>query len=227
MGFQLGPRGQTRQASGVPWHWILITGVVVGGAFVGWLSATGLLGGGRRVSAAELEIDPRPVIVSLQHLGELHTVKLTMKEVLRETSEKDAEGWMRGVPGGDSLTHWATHNQVLVVAEGTVEAGIDLSRISAGDVATTRQKDGTACLRVRLPRPIVYPPNIILRVENVQGGLLWRDDNLVPKAQAEASSRFKDAAEKDHIIEKAQESAVQKLQQMEQALGRKNVEFFF
>ena len=152
---------------------------------------------------------------------------MTMKEVLRETSEKDAEGWMHSVPGGDSVSHWATHNQVLVVAEGTVEAGIDLSRVSVGDVASSRRKDGTVGLRVRLPLPIVYPPNITLRVENVQGGLLWRDDNLVPKAQAEASARFKDAAEKDHIIEKAQESAVQKLQQLEQALGRNNVEFYF
>ena len=227
MGFQLGPGAYVRRAAGAPWAWILIVGILAGSALVGWLAIKGILGSPRRESAIDLQIDPRPVITSLQQLGELHTVKMTMKDVLRKSSDKDADGWLHNVPGGDSVSRWATHNQVLVIAQGTVEAGIDLSRISAGDVVPGRMRDGRPGLRVRLPRPVVYPPNITLRVENTQSGLLWRDDNLVPKAQAEASERFQEAAEKDRIREHAQENAVQRLQQMEEVLGRKNIEFYF
>lgn len=227
MGFQLGPGMRARSSAGVPWHWILIVGVVLGGAIMGLLAAKGIIGGSRHESGMELEVDPRPVIISLQQLGELHTVKMNMKEVLRKSSEKEPEGWLRTVPGGEALSKWATHNQVLVVAEGSVEAGIDLSHLTAADVTPGRLHDGAAGFRVRLPKPDIYAPNITIRVENTQSGLLWRDDNLVPKAQEEASQRFRDAAEKDHIREKAEESAVQRLQQMEQALGHKNIEFYF
>ena len=187
----------------------------------------GFGGGPRRNPPDNLDIDPRPVITSLQSLGELHTVKMTMKDVLRTSSDKDAEGWFRAVPGADAATRWATHNEAVVVAEGTVEAGIDLSHLSPTDVSPVPLSDGSKGLRVRLPRPNVYPPNITLRVETSQSGLLWRDENLVPKAQAEASARFRDAAKKDHIREQAQQNAVQRLQQMERTLGHKNIEFYF
>jgi hypothetical protein len=226
MGFRLGP-GSRGKSGGAPWQWILALGVIAGGGVVGWLAARGLIGGPRQETAAELEIDPRPVITSLQQIGELHTAKMTMKDVLRKNSERPAEGWLRQVPGGDAVSRWATHNEVLVVAEGSVEAGIDLSLISARDVVPAKLSDGSNGLRVRLPRPTIYPPNVRLRVENSESGLMWKDDNLIPKAQDEAAKRFLDAAEKDGIREHARGNAVQQLQQIETSIGHKNVEFYY
>ena len=104
MGFQIGPGARERSTAGVPWLWILLAGIVIGGGIVGILAGKGILGSHRREATVELEVDPRPVIVSLQQLGELHTVKLTMKEVLRKSSEKDAEGWMHQIPGADDFS---------------------------------------------------------------------------------------------------------------------------
>ena len=227
MGFRLGPGEHIQSAARIPWRLFAGLGAVAFGIFLAWITVKAITGSSRRDSAVDLEIDPRPVITSLQELGELHTMKMTMKDVLRKSSEKDAEGWLHSVPGGDNVSRWATHNQVLVVAEGSVEAGIDLSRISAADVVPGRLRDGSQGLRVRLPKAVVYPPNITLRVENTESGLLWRDENLVPKAQVEAAARFKETAEQGHIREQAEEKAVQRLQQFEKDLGIKNIEFYF
>ena len=226
MAFRFGPGGRKGAGSGY-WQWILLLGVVLGGVGVGWLAARGLIGSAAQQPQVDLDIDPRPVITSLQEVGELHTVKLTMKDVLRKSSERPAEGWLRDVPGGDAMSKWATHNEVLVVAEGSVEAGIDLSAISSTDVLPVRLSDGSAGLRVHLPRPEIYSPNVTLRVEQNSSGLIWKDDNLIPKAQQEASRRFLEAAEKDRIRDHARENALRQLQQMQQIVGRKNVEFYF
>jgi hypothetical protein len=227
MGFRLGPGAAVRRATGVARWTILVVGIVLGGAAIGWLAVRGVLGTSSRDAQPDLEIDPRPVITSLQQLGELHTVKMTMKDVLRKSSDKGAQGWLQNVPGGDAVSKWATHNEALVVAEGSVEAGIDLSGISARDVTSARMPDGRAELRVHLPAPVIYAPNITLRVEQTESGLLWRDENLIPKAQAEAARRFTDAAEKDNILQHARDNALLRLQQMEQVLGRNNVQFYF
>jgi hypothetical protein len=114
-----------------------------------------------------------------------------------------------------------------VVAVGSVEAGIDLRRISASDVTPVRLSDGTQGLRVRLPEPTIYPPAITVRVEKSGSGLLWKDENLVPKAEAEASRRFLDAAEKDGIRQHAKDNALEQMGKMRNLLGQKNIEFYF
>ncbi|HLJ57359.1 MAG TPA: DUF4230 domain-containing protein, partial [Chthonomonadaceae bacterium] len=173
-------------------RWAPACGLAACAVVLAAFTIAGVLAGWRHGPQRNLDIDPRPVIVSLRQLGDLHTVKMTMKDVLRTSSEQDADGWLHGMPGADAIAHWATHNQALVVAEGSVEAGIDLSRISDADVTRVRRADGTMTLRVRLPQPDVYPPNVTVRVESAEAGLLWRDDNIVPRAQAEAAERFRD-----------------------------------
>jgi hypothetical protein len=87
--------------------------------------------------------------------------------------------------------------------------------------------DGTQGLRIRLPQPTVYPPALTVHVEQSDSGLLWKDENLVPKAEAEASKRFLDAAEKDGIREHAKENALQQMRQMHNLLGQKSIDFYF
>ena len=42
----------------------------------------------------------------------------------------------------------------------------------AQDAQTVHLSDGTLGLRIRLPRPVVYSPNVTLRVEQNESGLL-------------------------------------------------------
>ncbi len=226
MGFRLGPGYHKNTARATPPWWAVLIGVLVAGG-VGWLVVRAIFGGSLKQPAGDMELDSRPVIISLQQLGELHTVKVNMKDVLRKSSDLPAEGWAQSVPGADAVSRWATHNEALVVAEGSVEAGIDLSHLSPKDVAPGRLSDGRKGLRVHLPAPVVFAPNVRISVEKTESGLMWRDQNIVPKAQAEASRRFIDAAERDHILDHARENALLRLQQTEQLLGNRNVEFYF
>lgn len=222
MTFRLAP-GKTQQKSAVTiaWQAVLLIGVIAGGLFVGWLMRH------NEKPSGEPEIDPRPVIVSLQNLGDLHTIKLNMKDVLQKTSEQGAVGWAKDLPGVDAASRWATHNEVLVVAQGSVEAGVDLSSLTEKNVSQVQRSDGTRLLRVHLPPVTVYPPAVEVRIVHTQSGLLWTDKNLLTNAEAEAKKRFLDAAEKDGIQEHARDSAIQRLEHLQQVIGNRNIEFYF
>ncbi len=171
--------------------------------------------------------DTRPILVAVQKLGTLHTVSYDLKDVLVQESSKEAEGWLQGVPGADSVIQWATRNKATVTATGKVEAGIDLSQLTAKNLTLIPQSDGSKKLRVHLPPVVVYPPNVRLHVENTESGFFWNDKNIIPKAQEEAARRFQESAEKDNIRAKAQVNAVETLQKLQQTFGGTPVEFTF
>ncbi len=181
----------------------------------------------RHWGSSAQEPDAGPIILATQRIGQLHAITKSMKEVLHIDTQTEPEGVLANIPGAHSIYHWATHNQALVVAEGSVEAGIDLSRLSDKDVMKTKRADGTILLRIHLPPIIVYPPTIHLHVENAESGKFWRDDNIVPKAQEKAERIFTDTAEKDNIRAQAQASILETLQKLGLTLGSKNIEFYF
>lgn len=180
----------------------------------------------RRDSLRDLPPESGPVVLTMQKIGQLHTAAFTMKDVVRQETQAEPEGLVSYMPGASTMVHWATHNQALIVAEGKVEAGIDLSKIAAKDVTQVARPDGTKIWRVHLPPVIIYPPHVTARVEQNSAGMLWRDENIVPKAQERASQQFLIAAEKSHIRQMAQEKAIETLQAMQHTFGRE-MEFYF
>jgi hypothetical protein len=217
-------RGTGASASPSPLRGLaLFTLLMVGvGLAAGWMLA-------RRDGAASLEPQTGPVLLAMQKIGDLHTVSYAMKDVLRQESQVEPAGWAQSVPGATGLVHWATRNRALVVAEGRVEAGVDLAQLSEKDVTKIRKPDGKTALRVHLPPVRLYPPNVRVHVENVQPGVFWRDENIAPKAQEQAGRRFLEAAERQNIRCTAQQNAIQMLEQMTQTLGHSqgDIEFTF
>ena len=173
------------------------------------------------------EPDSGPLLIAMRNIGQLHSASYTMKDVLRQETEQTPTGLLADIPGGVELTHWATRNKALVTAEGTVEAGIDLSQISPADISREKQPDGATLFRVHLPPVSVYPPTVKVRVEDHSRGLLWRDENIAPAAQQEASRRFIAAAEADGIRRKAACNAIETLQKLQKSVGNGNVVFSF
>jgi hypothetical protein len=206
-----------------PWKkWALIAG----GVLVAWYFFGSLLG--LLFSRARTPLpDTGPVLLAMQNVGALHTVAFQMKDVLHFETDKKPEGWVSNLPGAESITHWATQNKALVIAEGTVEAGIDLSRLTTKDVTRVRLPNGKTVVRVHLPAITVYPPNVRVRVENSRSGPFWRDENIIPKAQEEAGRRFLKAAEEGKIREAAQSNAIETLTKMQRAFGQETMEFTF
>ena len=175
----------------------------------------------------ETQVDSAPVLISVREIGKLHSATMNFKDALKYTSDKHAQGWLKDIPGAEDVTKWATHNEVLLVAQGSVEAGVDLSKLADTDVVQLKQPDGTTRIEVHLPPIEIYPAEVKVHVENNQSGLLWKDDNIIPKAQAEAGKRFREAAEKERIINKAQEGVLATLEHLQQTTGWKNVIFKF
>ena len=199
------------------------------------LTGAGAMAGACLVAAAlwnvqahkrELPPETGPVVLAMQKIGTLHTARFTMKDVVRQETQTEPEGIAGQLPGVASVVHWATRNQALVVANGTVEAGIDLSRIAPNDVVATRDENGKTHMRVHLPPVAIYPPNVTVRVEDAKTGLLWRDDNIVPKAQWTATQQFRIAAEESGIRRQAQDNAIQTLSNMQHTLGC-DINFYF
>jgi len=173
--------------------------------------------------------DPRPqaapLVAQIRQLGELHTARCSFRDMVEHKSFRPVPRWARSIPGAEDLARSVTANEVLVSAEGVVEAGIDLRRIGEEDV-TEASTAGGRVLRVRLPRASVYPAEVRLQVERHRPGLFWRDANIVPDAEEEVRRRFTQAALRTGILEAAERNAVQALSRLQFASAA-TVEFHF
>lgn len=178
------------------------------------------------LTGAKRSAEIGPVVLAIQQMGELHTVSLGMKDVVRQESQVDPKEGVWSLPLLKEVAQTATRNQVLVTATGKVEAGIDLTRLSAKDITSLRRPDGSTLLRVHLPPITIYPPNVQVRVEDIRKGLVWTDNNIVPKAQEMASQQFLAAAKQSGIRQQAEQSAIQHLKAMEHLLGQEIEPYF-
>ncbi len=203
---------------------ILFRGAVVMmaiGAVGGWMIGHG------KSHDNDLLQDTGPVVLAMRNIGQLHTASYTVKDVVHEDTHAELADWAQAIPGAESVVQSVTHNQALIVSQGTVEAGIDMAKLSDKDIKTVTLPDGKVGLVVHLPPVEVYPASINSHVENMRYGLFWRDSNIVPKAEALAARRFADAAEKENIREKAQVGAIDSLQKLMTSLKRTDVKFYF
>lgn len=167
-----------------------------------------------------------PILVSMQKLGDLHTARISLKQEVDQNSSEHASGWLKAVPGVNWLVGKATRNQAVVIADGTVEAGINLSKLTAGDVRNTVQ-NGVSTMTVHLPPIQLYPPNVTVHVISQSGSLFYNDKNIVPQAQAHAATLFASEAQQMHIEDQARTSAIQQLTGLTTKFGVKHVVFVF
>lgn len=208
-------------AAAAKWMGVLAVALLGVGVMAGWIL------GRHQDKIGESYRDTGPIILQMQKLGQLHTASFHESDVLTQQSEAEPSSWVKSIPGASSVVGWATHNQALVVADGTVEAGVDLTQINDKSIEQVKGADGVTHLRVHLPPVTIYPPNVKVHVEHSQSGMFWHDENIVPKAQENAAHVFKEAAEKADIRGKARANALETLQKTFQTMGLKNVEFMF
>lgn len=167
-----------------------------------------------------------PLVKQIQQLGDLHTVRYNVHDVLQHERAIEPKGWVSSLPGAKGIYDLTTKNTVLVTAEGGIEAGLDLSKVTEANVSRVVTPDGTR-FRIKLPRAQVYAPEVHLKVVDHKSGLFWQDDNIVPEASEMAATRFREAALKSKILAAAETNAVQRLNHMEMLTGLRNVEFYF
>jgi len=154
---------------------------------------------------------PRPadtpvLLRAVQDLSDLVTVKYVMSHVM--TKEK---------------VTWLGTDQVLLVAQGVVKAGIDLRRMKEGDVRV----DGKSVF-IRLPRAEVTDNYLVEKYTYVydrRTGLLVKPERtLEGEARREALSQMLIAAHDGGIHKEAEARARELVAKLLRQLGFENVE---
>lgn len=177
---------------------LLLAGIVLGGgAAILDRMATGL---GLIPAAA-----PTPTIISgdavvqqIRQISRLETTTYTVERVI-EARQSDPvwPDWLRG-------------DRLLLIANGTVIAGVDMEQLQPSDVVVS--PDGQA-VTITLPSAQIFNPDSILdeqktRVYDRQQGLLAPpNENLETDARRAAAGQLLAAACEEGILERATEDA--------------------
>jgi hypothetical protein len=155
---------------------------------------------------------PTPVIISreaiveqVQHIQRLETTVYTIERVV-EASQS-----------GRFLPDWLSGDRLLLIARGTVVAGVDLAGLTSDDV--TVAADGTSAVINMPPVSILNQDtilnNVTTRVYDRQRGLLASlNPNLETDARLEADKQILLAACEDGILKQATTDAQRALQQL-------------
>ncbi len=170
---------------------------------VGWLFGEG-----------QSQTTTSPVVVEdIQKLDQLDTVRMTQSVVVTKET------------GGTELRRFLTGEEVLLVAVGDVEAGVDLSDLTEGDV---RVEDKTITLR--MPEPEISSVSLdeeqTRLYDRDQGVLRLRpDETLVEEARREAQDELVAAARQNDIRATAESNAEDTIRTFLTTLGYEEVRF--
>jgi uncharacterized protein DUF4230 len=151
-------------------------------------------------------------------------------EGVRELDQLATVRWTEFVPvtmqsGGDVLDRLFSGEEVLVIATGEVEAGVDLSEIGKDDV---RVEDDTVTML--LPEPKILSSSLDEEKTRVYdrdfSPLNVRpDDDLVEEARARAIEKVEETTRENGILEAAEANAKDSIRAFVTTLGFEEVRF--
>ncbi len=155
-----------------------------------------------------------PVVVEgIQELDQLATVRWTESvPVTRET-------------GGDILDRLFSGEQVIVIATGNVEAGVDLGDIHKDDVSVNGDS-----VTIDLPKPEILSASLDEEMTRVYDRDLSPlnirpDDQLVEEARLQAIQKIKGVARENEILDTAEQNAEVSIRAFVTTLGFDEVRF--
>jgi hypothetical protein len=155
-----------------------------------------------------------PVVVEgIQELDQLATVRWTESvPVTRET-------------GGDILDRLFSGEQVIVIATGNVEAGVDLGDIHKDDVSVNGDS-----VTIDLPKPEILSASLDEEMTRVYDRDLSPlnirpDDQLVEEARLQAIQKIKGVARENEILDTAEQNAEVGIRAFVTTLGFDEVRF--
>ena len=151
-------------------------------------------------------------------------------EGVRELDQLATVHWTESIPvsrqsGGDVLERLFSGEEVLIIATGEVEAGVDLAEVGKEDV---RVEGETVTLR--LPEPEILSSSLDEEQTRVYdrdfSPLNVRpDDDLVEEARARAVEKIEGAARENGILDTAEANAEDSIRAFVTTLGFEEVRF--
>jgi hypothetical protein len=189
---------------------VLVAGaLVLGLIFAAWLALQIV----RRPTQPKFANTPA-VVLQIQSLSELVTVKYIIEKVVFAEAPRTTT-IDQLLPGRD--------DKLILLAQGVVKAGVDLSKIRPEDVTTSGQT-----IRITVPRAVItdqYLDENATQVLDRRAGLLRSyDQKLEQQARQEALAQIVRAARKNGIEREANERAQQQLKTFLKSLGYQEVE---
>lgn len=177
-----------------------------------------------RVGSNEKQPTPAPVILQqVRMLGDLHLVEHQYQTVMTMESHKEPAEWTQSVPVfsrlASNVVEAATKNTALVTVNGSVEAGVDLSKAEITQSGET--------VTVLLPKARIYPANVDATLHSQKRSIGWDDRNLSLKARREGAQRFESSSVKSGILVKAEERAEEQVTQLFKSAGVESVKVEF
>src|SRR5262249_49113034 len=159
-----------------------------------------------------LNVEQPVVVRQIQQLQRLETVLYTLENVVEGEHDYSSV-----------LPKLLTADRILLIGHGEVVAGVDLGRISSGNVIVQGRS-----VRLRLPQPEIFS----LRIDNQRtrvysrdtGLLVPVDPNLETDVRREAERQLREAAMKDGILEAAGRNARATLTSFLKGLGFEQVD---
>jgi hypothetical protein len=192
----------------------LAIGLVISALLIGLVIAFCLALLVLRRSATPKFASTATVVLQIQSLSELVTVKYVLEKVVVAESPKTTT-LENLLPGQD--------DRIVLLAHGIVKAGVDLSKLKPEDIVVTGEK-----IRVQLPPAYVtdgYLDENATQVLDRQTGLLRKSNRkLEQQARQEAQAQIQRAARQSNIEREANERAAQQLTLFLKTFGYKEVE---
>ena len=166
----------------------------------------------------------------LEERQALTTTGPVVVEGVRELDELATVRWTESVPvtrqsGGDVLDRLFSGEEVLIIATGEVEAGVDLAEIGKDDV---RIEGDTVTMR--LPEPEILSSSLDEEKTRVYdrdfSPLNVRpDDELVEEARLRAIEKIEQTARENGILNTAEENAEDSIRAFVTTLGFEGMRF--
>ena len=155
--------------------------------------------------------DPIAILQAVKNLARLETIQYTIEKVITAESAQGPFAFLFG-------------DKLILVAHGSVIAGVDLSRIKPGDITLS-----SGVVTVRLPPPEIFVASLDNQksyIYNRTTGVLTHGDvNLETTARQAAEQQIRQAALEDGILAQAQINAESFLTHLITSLGYRDVEF--
>lgn len=169
--------------------------------------------------AARPTVTSSSVVEQMQRVSRLETAVFTVQSVIEYEAEKPDDMLRRYLP--EELVS----ESLLLISQGKVVAGVDLSKLTERDV--TLSEDGTK-LTVRMPPVEILSVDMDAkntRTYSHNRGLLAPENiNLADEARVEAENRILATACEQDIMQFATDSSAQSMQQFLSLLDFETVE---
>ncbi len=191
---------------------IVALGVVLGIGLARYGSSLPILG--PIFGEARTQTTTSPVVVEgVKDLDQLATVRWTESVVITKET------------GGNAIKKTLTGEKVVLVATGEVQAGVDLSSLEDSDVQVEDNR-----VQINLPPAEILGSSLdegnTRLYDRDQGLLRLRpDDELVEEARTDAEEAILAAAQKNDILETAEQNAESSIRALVTTLGFEEVEF--